>query len=332
MTCPAADAPLLRISGLKTHFFTREGIVKAVDGVDLTLRRGEILGVVGESGCGKSVTALSILGLVPSPPGRVVAGRVEFMGRNLLELAPRAMRRIRGDQIAMIFQDPLSSLNPVQTVGFQIAEVFRFHRGLRRAGRPAAVLRMLRAVEVPAPEERAGHYPHQLSGGLRQRVMIAMALACEPSLLIADEPTTALDVTVQAQVLELIRQLCRGRMTAVVLITHDMGVIAGMCRRVAVMYAGLVVEQAEVNALFAAPAHPYTHGLLGSLPVPGEKRSRLDCIPGQPPRLDRLPPGCPFAPRCRRAAEICRRELPPLNATSAERSVRCFFPMTGRTP
>ncbi len=327
MTLPAADEPLLRIHGLKTQFFTREGVVNAVDGVDLTVRRGEILGIVGESGCGKSVTALSILGLIPTPPGRITSGRIEFRGRNLLELDSRSMRRIRGDQISMIFQDPLSSLNPVRTVGFQIAEIFRFHRGVPRVGRTAAVLRMLRAVDIPAPEDRIRQYPHQLSGGLRQRVMIAMALACEPALLLADEPTTALDVTVQAQVLKLIKQLCREHMTAVILITHDMGVIANMCRRVAVMYAGHILEQSDVEALFATPAHPYTRGLLDSLPSLGRKQQRLGCIPGQPPRLSQLPPGCPFAPRCNRAADVCRREMPPLAAHAPDRTVRCFFPL-----
>jgi oligopeptide transport system ATP-binding protein len=329
MTPLAADEPVLRINGLKTHFFTREGVVKAVDGVDLAVRRGEILGIVGESGCGKSVTALSVLRLIPSPPGRIISGRIEFKGRDLLELDARSMRRIRGDQISMIFQDPLSSLNPVQTVGFQIAEILRFHRSIPRLGRTATVLQLLRAVDIPAPEDRIRQYPHQLSGGLRQRVMIAMALACEPAVLIADEPTTALDVTVQAQVLKLIKQLCREHMTAVILITHDMGVIANMCRRVAVMYAGHVLEESDVEALFAAPAHPYTRGLLDSLPSLGRKQQRLGCIPGQPPRLTTLPPGCPFAARCNRAAEVCRREMPPIAAHAPDHRVRCFFPLEG---
>jgi len=266
---------------------------------------------------------------VASPPGRIVGGRIEFMGRNLLELDARALRRVRGAQISMIFQDPLTSLNPVKTVGFQIAEVFRFHKGMNRVRRLPEVLRMLRATEIPAAAERAQQYPHELSGGLRQRVMIAMALACEPALLIADEPTTALDVTVQAQVLKLIKRLCRERQTAVILITHDMGVIANMCRRVAVMYAGRVVEQADVFTLFASPAHPYTHGLLASLPRVGLKQHRLHSIEGLPPRLDRLPPGCAFAPRCARAAERCRHELPPLAPLSPGHQARCHFPLTG---
>ena len=329
MTQFPADAEILNISGLRTHFHTREGVIKAVDGVDLNLSRGEVLGLVGESGCGKSVTALSILGLVSSPPGRIVGGRIEFMGRNLLELDARALRRVRGAQISMIFQDPLTSLNPVKTVGFQIAEVFRFHKGMNRVRRLPEVLRMLRATEIPAADERAQQYPHELSGGLRQRVMIAMALACEPALLIADEPTTALDVTVQAQVLKLIKRLCRERQTAVILITHDMGVIANMCRRVAVMYAGRVVEQADVFTLFASPAHPYTHGLLASLPRVGLKQHRLHSIEGLPPRLDRLPPGCAFAPRGARAAERCRNELPALALLSPGHQARCHFPIAG---
>jgi oligopeptide/dipeptide ABC transporter ATP-binding protein len=329
MTPLPADSEILNVSGLRTHFHTREGVIKAVDGVDLTLSRGEVLGLVGESGCGKSVTALSILRLVSSPPGRVVGGRIEFMGRNLLDLGPREMRGIRGARISMIFQDPLTSLNPVKTVGFQIAEVFRFHRGMNRARRLPEVVRMLKATEIPAAEERARQYPHELSGGLRQRVMIAMALACEPALLIADEPTTALDVTVQAQVLKLIKRLCRERQTAVILITHDMGVIANMCRRVAVMYAGRVVEHADVFTLFAAPAHPYTHGLLRSLPRVGLKQKRLHSIEGLPPRLDRLPPGCAFAPRCAHAADRCRHDLPALAPLSPGHQVRCHFPITG---
>ena len=329
MTQFPADAEILNISGLRTHFHTREGIIKAVDGVDLTLSRGEVLGLVGESGCGKSVTALSILGLVSSPPGKIAGGRIEFMGRNLLELDARALRKVRGAQISMIFQDPLTSLNPVKTVGFQIAEVFRFHKGMNRVRRLPEVLRMLRATEIPAADERAKQYPHELSGGLRQRVMIAMALACEPALLIADEPTTALDVTVQAQVLKLIKRLCRERQTAVILITHDMGVIANMCRRVAVMYAGRVVEHADVFTLFASPAHPYTHGLLASLPRVGLKQHRLYSIEGLPPRLDRLPPGCAFAPRCAHVAERCRHELPPLTSLSPGHQARCHFPITG---
>jgi oligopeptide/dipeptide ABC transporter ATP-binding protein len=329
MSAHTTDSEILHISRLQTHFHTREGIIKAVDGVDLTVSRGEVLGIVGESGCGKSVTALSVLGLIPSPPGRIVGGRIEFMGRNLLELDARALRRVRGAQISMIFQDPLTSLNPVKTVGFQIAEVFRFHKGMTRVRRIPEVLRMLKATEIPAADERAGQYPHELSGGLRQRVMIAMALACEPALLIADEPTTALDVTVQAQVLKLIKRLCRERQTAVILITHDMGVIANMCRRVAVMYAGRVVEQADVFRLFASPAHPYTHGLLASLPRVGQKQHRLHSIDGLPPRLDRLPPGCAFAPRCARAADRCRSELPALALLSTGHQARCHFPIIG---
>jgi oligopeptide/dipeptide ABC transporter ATP-binding protein len=329
MTQPAADPAILKISGLQTHFFTREGTIKAVDGVDLAVGRGEILGLVGESGCGKSVSALSILRLVPSPPGKIVGGRIEFMGQNLLELDSRQMRKVRGAQISMIFQDPLTALNPVLTVGFQIAEVFRFHRGMDRVKRFLAAIKMLRSTEIPSAEERVKHYPHEMSGGIRQRVMIAMGLACEPRLLIADEPTTALDVTVQAQVLKLIKKLCRERQTAVILITHDMGVIANMCQRVAVMYAGRVVEQADVFTLFRAPAHPYTHGLLRCLPKVDQKQERLYSIEGQPPQLNRLPAGCAFAPRCGRTAAPCRRDVPELTAVAAGHQVRCHFPIPG---
>ena len=329
MTERVAEPAILRISGLQTHFFTREGIIKAVDGVDLAVGRGEVLGLVGESGCGKSVTALSILRLVPSPPGKIVGGRIEFMGQNLLELGSKEMRKVRGAQISMIFQDPLTALNPVLTVGFQIAEVFRFHRGMDRVKRLLAAVKMLRSTEIPSSEERVKQYPHEMSGGLRQRVMIAMGLACEPRLLIADEPTTALDVTVQAQVLKLIKKLCRERQTAVILITHDMGVIANMCQKVAVMYAGRVVEHADVFTVFRTPAHPYTHGLLRCLPKVDQKQKRLYSIEGQPPRLTHLPEGCAFAPRCSRTAERCRREAPPLTAVAASHQVRCHFPILG---
>jgi oligopeptide/dipeptide ABC transporter ATP-binding protein len=329
MTQPVADSAILKISGLQTHFFTREGIIKAVDGVDLAVGRGEVLGLVGESGCGKSVTALSILRLVPSPPGKIVGGRIEFMGNDLLELRPKEMRKVRGAQISMIFQDPLTALNPVLTIGFQIAEVFRFHRGMGRVKRVLAAIKMLRSTEIPSSEERAKQYSYEMSGGIRQRVMIAMGLACEPTLLIADEPTTALDVTVQAQVLKLIKKLCLERQTAVILITHDMGVIANMCQRVAVMYAGRVVEHADVFTLFRTPAHPYTHGLLRSLPKVDQKQKRLYSIEGQPPQLNHLPAGCAFAPRCGRMAERCCRDGPPLTAVAASHQVRCHFPILG---
>jgi len=320
-------AGILDVEGLKTHFTTPEGIVRAVDGVDLSVARGETLGLVGESGCGKSMTALSIIRLIPSPPGRIVAGRIEFMGKDLLSLGEKEMRKIRGNRISMIFQDPLSSLNPVLTVGYQLSELFRFHKGMGRAKRLLESIRMLRATEVPSPDERAGQYPHEMSGGIRQRVMIGMGLSCEPDLLIADEPTTALDVTVQAQVLKLIKTLCRERRTAVILITHDMGVIAKMCRRVAVMYAGRVVEETDVFSLFERPAHPYTRGLLRSLPKVDRKMKRLFSIEGQPPELNRLPEGCAFRPRCGYASGLCRSEEPELKSISDGHRVRCHFPV-----
>ena len=250
------DKSILKVSGLKTYFFTSEGIIKAVDGVDFEVKRGEVLGLVGESGCGKSVTALSILRLVASPPGRILEGQIEFVGNDLRALSDEEIREIRGMRISMIFQDPMTSLNPVLRVGYQIAEVFRFHRGLDRINSLQGSIRMLKSTEIPSPEERVKNYPHEMSGGMRQRAMIAMALACEPALLIADEPTTALDVTVQAQVLKLMKELCRERETAVLLITHDMGVVANMCQRVAVMYAGRVVEYTVIFTLFNEPAHP----------------------------------------------------------------------------
>lgn len=320
---------VLKVSGLKTHFFTSEGIVKAVDGVDFEVIQGEVLGLVGESGCGKSVSALSILRLVPSPPGRIVAGKLEFMGKNLLKLNDRQMRKIRGKKISMIFQDPLTSLNPVLTIGYQLAEVFRFHKNLDRIKSLKESIDMLKATEIPSSEERVKQYPHEMSGGMRQRVMIAMSLACEPALLIADEPTTALDVTVQAQVLKLIKRLCSDRQTAVILITHDMGVVANMCQRVAVMYAGRVVEYADVLALFNSPAHPYTEGLLRSLPRVGAKQKKLDTIEGQPPILNRLPPGCAFTPRCKYAKAKCKEAVPELVSIGKGHEVRCYFPISG---
>jgi len=322
-----AQKTVLKVSGLKTHFFTSEGVMKAVDGVDLDVKSGEILGIVGESGCGKSVTALSILRLIQSPPGRIVDGAIEFQGRDIRMLSDREIRKIRGEKISMIFQDPLTSLNPVLKIGYQIAEVFRFHRGLDRAKALAASINMLKTTEIRSPEEVVFRYPHELSGGMRQRVMIAMALACKPALLIADEPTTALDVTVQAQVLKLIKQLCREHDTAVMLITHDMGVVAYMCQQVAVMYAGRVVEHTDVFSLFNTPAHPYTEGLLFSLPRLGGTQRRLASISGQPPHLHRLPPGCSFSPRCRYVQDKCRNEAPELISVHEGHRVRCHYPI-----
>ncbi len=324
------DRLILRVSGLKTYFFTTEGVTKAVDGLDFEVRKGEVLGLVGESGCGKSVTALSILRLVASPPGRILEGRIEFMGKDLLRLSDREIRKIRGSKISMIFQDPLTSLNPVLRIGYQLSEVFRYHKGMDRMKSLRESIRMLKTTEIPSPEERVKNYPHEMSGGMRQRAMIAMAFACEPSLLIADEPTTALDVTVQAQVLKLMKEICREQETAILLITHDMGVIANMCQRVAVMYAGRVVEYTNVFTLFSEPAHPYTEALLKSLPRLGAKRTRLDSIEGQPPQLHRLPPACPFEPRCEYSAARCKEEAPGVTCLREGHEVRCHYPINGK--
>jgi oligopeptide/dipeptide ABC transporter ATP-binding protein len=291
------ERPLLEVKGLKTSFYTRDGVVRAVDGIDFHVDRGEIMGLVGESGCGKSVTSLSILRLV-AKPGRVEAGEILFDGQDLLKLSDDDMRKIRGDRISMIFQQPTSSLNPVWDVGRQIEEVLRIHRGMKGKAASGRALELLRMVGIPDPQRRLKAFPHELSGGMAQRVMIAMALACEPELLIADEPTTALDVTIQAQILDLMRNLRDETGTAIVLITHDLGVVAEMCDRVAVMYAGEIVEHADVTTLFRQPLHPYTKGLIGSIPVVGAVRDELAVIPGNVPNLVDLPKGCRFAPRC----------------------------------
>jgi oligopeptide/dipeptide ABC transporter ATP-binding protein len=288
---------LLDVRGLRTTFYTRDGAVRAVDGIDFHVDRGEILGLVGESGCGKSVTSLSIMRLV-APPGKVDSGEVVFDGKDLLKASADEMRAIRGDRISMIFQQPQSSLNPVRDVGWQISEVLEIHRNMRRRAARDRSLELLRMVGIPDPKRRLDSYPHELSGGMAQRVMIAMALACEPDLLIADEPTTALDVTIQAQILDLIRELREQTGTAVILITHDLGVVAEMCDRVAVMYAGEIVEQTDAVTLFREPLHPYTRGLIDSIPVVGEVRDRLKVIPGNVPNLVDLPRACRFAPRC----------------------------------
>ncbi len=316
---------LLRVAELKTYFFTREGVVRAVDGVSFTVRRGEILGLVGESGCGKSVTVRSILRLIPEPPGKIVAGRVEFTGVNLLELSLKELRHIRGNRIAMIFQDPMVSLNPTMRVGEQIIEALQLHLGMTREQALKRALALFHAVNIPAPEMRIHDYPHQFSGGMRQRVMIAMALACEPDLLIADEPTTALDVTVQAQILDLLRRIRQERHTAVILITHDLGVVAELCDRVAVMYAGKIVEEAPVLELFDMPRHPYTLGLLRSIPTPDRRVEELTPIQGQPPDLARLPPGCRFAPRCDFCIEQCLKEEPPLRPVGPDHWACCWW-------
>jgi oligopeptide/dipeptide ABC transporter ATP-binding protein len=322
----AAD-PLLEVRDLTTVFRTEEGAFNAVDGVSFAIGRGRTLGVVGESGCGKSVTALSVMGLVPNPPGRVASGEIRFDGRDLVRLPAAEMRRLRGDRLAMIFQEPMTSLNPVYTVGDQIVEAIQAHRGLDRAGARKLAIEMLDRVRIPSPDKRVDDFPHKLSGGMRQRVMIAMALACSPDLLIADEPTTALDVTIQAQILDLMRTLRAETGAAIMLITHDLGVVAELVDHVIVMYAGKIVESAPVADLFADPQHPYTVGLLGSIPRLDENRERLAAIPGRVPSPHRLPDGCRFAPRCPFAIERCRREAPPLAAVTPGHFSACW-----RTP
>ena len=323
------SAPLLAIDDLKTHFFTRDGVVRAVDGVSYDVGAGETLAVVGESGCGKSVTALSILRLVPSPPGRIVGGAIRFDGTDLLSLSEAEMRRIRGNAVSMIFQEPMTSLNPVLSVARQIGETLRLHQGLDARAAEQRAVEMLRLVRIAEPERRARQYPHELSGGMRQRVMIAMALACHPKLLIADEPTTALDVTIQAQILDLMRELKTRIGAAIILITHDLGVVAEMAQRVIVMYAGRKVEEAPVRDLFRRPRHPYTLGLLASVPRLGATLGladppRLAEIPGTVPSLREPIAGCAFAPRCAWAVARCRVEAPPLEAKAPEHVAACF--------
>jgi len=320
-------ARLLEIRGLKTHFATDEGWVHAVDGVDLAIERGETLGVVGESGCGKSVTALSVMKLLAMPPARIVAGEIRWLGRDLVPLPQAAMRAIRAKEIAMVFQEPMTSLNPVYSVGEQIAEVLRLHEGLGRRAALDRAIEMLQQVHIPHAERRAHDYPHQFSGGMRQRVMIAMALSCNPQLLIADEPTTALDVTIQAQILDLLGELKAKMGMAVMLITHAMGVIAETAQRVAVMYAGKVVEEAPVRELFSAPRHPYTQGLIRSIPridLAAVHKQRLETIRGVVPSLLEPAPGCRFAPRCPYAREACR-ETPPLREVRPGHKVACVL-------
>jgi len=329
MDASTPAAPLLEVDELKTYFFTRDGIVRAVDGLSFSVARGEALAIVGESGCGKSVTSLSILRLIASPPGRTVAGRVVFEGRDLLQLSEPEMRRIRGDAISMIFQEPMTSLNPVLTIGHQIAEVLVLHRGASREGAMQRAVEMLRMVRIPEPERRVAQYPHELSGGMRQRVMIAMALACEPKLLIADEPTTALDVTIQAQILDLMRELKERTGAAIVLITHDLGVVAEMAQRVVVMYAGRKVEEAPVAELFERPRHPYTRGLLDSIPKLGAASggggaTRLSEILGTVPSLAEPIVGCAFAPRCAYATPRCRTDYPPLEEKVPGHHAACW--------
>ncbi|MBM3648255.1 MAG: ABC transporter ATP-binding protein [Alphaproteobacteria bacterium] len=322
---------LLEVEDLGTWFYTRQGIVKAVDGVDFQVAAGETLAIVGESGCGKSMTALSLMRLIPEPPGRIVSGSVRLAGRDLLQISEEEMRDVRGNEISMIFQEPMTSLNPVMTIGKQIAEALILHRDMDKKAAHQRAIEMLGLVRIPEPAQRAREYPHQLSGGMRQRAMIAMALACNPKVLIADEPTTALDVTIQAQILELIVELQREFSAAVILITHDLGVVAETARRVIVMYAGRKVEEAEVGELFARPMHPYTVGLLASIPrldlMRGKDQSidsRLQEIPGIVPPLFDLPEGCAFAPRCSRADDRCRKERPAYEQKSTGHWAACW--------
>jgi oligopeptide/dipeptide ABC transporter ATP-binding protein len=340
VTVAAPAHSLLEIENLQTHFFTPVGVVRAVDGVSYSVRSGETLGVVGESGCGKSVTALSILRLVSSPPGRIVGGAIRLEGRNLLDLSESAMEAIRGNDISMIFQEPMTSLNPLLTVGRQISEAIVLHQGLSQRDAMSLATEMLRRVHIPEAETRVHAYPHQLSGGMRQRVMIAMALSCNPKVLIADEPTTALDVTIQAQILDLMRELQDTLDTAIILITHDMGVVAETADRVVVMYAGRKVEEASVDELFEQPGHPYTLGLLGSIPHidaaarSGARRARLTEIRGMVPSLFNLPLGCSFAPRCRFATDECHAAYPPLLQHRPDHWIACWHAdrLLGATP
>ena len=318
------DTNLLTVSGLRTEFRMREGTVHAVNGIDYALRPGEAFGIVGESGCGKSVSVLSLMRLIDQPPGHI-SGSAVFAGRDLLSLSNEEMRRVRGRQLAMIFQDPMTSLNPVLTVGLQLAEAMQEHLGIDEPTARQRAIGLLELVGIPSARERVNAYPHQFSGGMRQRVMIAMAVSCEPKLLIADEPTTALDVTIQAQILDLMRRLRSELGTAVILITHDLGVVAGLCDRVAVMYAGHFVEQGPVTSIFDDPRHPYTLGLLRSIPrIDRERTASLTPIDGSPPDLVHPAPGCPFAPRCRFVAERCWAELPTLVEHAPGRRVRCW--------
>jgi oligopeptide/dipeptide ABC transporter ATP-binding protein len=319
--------PLLRIDDLQTHFISAGKVVKALDGISFEIKAGEVFGLVGETGCGKSVTALSVLRLIPFPPGKIVAGSIRFKGTDLLALSPEEMRRCRGREISMIFQEPMTSLNPVFRVGDQMSEVIRMHQSLNRSAALEAAIGMLERVRIPDARKVAGQYPHQLSGGMRQRVMIAMELSCRPALLIADEPTTALDVTIQAQILRLLKEMRREMGTSILLITHDLGVVAQMCDRVAVMYAGSIVEQAGVADIFQTPRHPYTQGLWGAIPLIDDEKSSLAVIPGTVPDLSRPPEGCKFHPRCERRFEPCDRVRPKMVQVAPGHFAAChLFP------
>ncbi len=316
---------LLQVKDLKTYFYTDAGVVRAVDGVSYDLKEGETLGLVGESGCGKSVSALSILRLIANPPGKIVGGEIFFEGKDLLKISEEEIRNIRGNQIAMVFQEPMTSLNPVLTIGLQIGEALELHRNMNKKQATEEILRLLRMVGIPDPERRIDDYPHQFSGGMRQRVMIAMALSCNPKLLIADEPTTAVDVTIQAQLLEVVKELTSRLGTAVILITHNLGVVARHVNRMAVMYAGRIVEQGPAAEVYAHPRHPYTIGLLASVPrLDKPRKERLVPIDGQPPNLIHLPPGCSFVPRCSYRMEICSKERPELRPVGDSHFAACW--------
>jgi oligopeptide/dipeptide ABC transporter ATP-binding protein len=317
--------PLLSVRNLKTYFYTDEGVVKAVDGLSYDLHRGETLGIVGESGCGKSVHALSVMRLIPTPPGKIVDGQILFEGRDLLKLSDENMRKIRGNRIAMVFQEPMTSLNPVLTIGEQIAEAVMLHQKLDRKAAWNRAAEMLERVKIPLARDRVKEYPHQFSGGMRQRVMIAMALSCNPSVLMADEPTTALDVTIQAQIIELMRELQREFGTSIIMITHNLGVVAEMCDNVVVMYAGRPIEHTNIKRIFQEPKHPYTWGLLHSVPKLYERRERLIPIEGQPPSLIDLPPGCSFAPRCPFVMEVCVQTDPPDFTVGQGHTAKCYL-------
>ncbi|MER5870388.1 ABC transporter ATP-binding protein [Streptomyces sp. NPDC002044] len=316
---------LLEVRDLHVEFTTRDGVAKAVNGVDYSVDEGETLAVLGESGSGKSVTAQAVMGILDSPPGRIAGGEILFKGEDLLKMKEERRRKIRGAEMAMIFQDALSSLNPVLSVGAQLGEMYEVHRGMSRKDSRAKAVELMDRVKIPAAKERVGDYPHQFSGGMRQRIMIAMALALEPSLIIADEPTTALDVTVQAQVMDLLAELQRELNMGLILITHDLGVVADVADKIAVMYAGRIVEAAPVHAIYRAPAHPYTRGLLDSIPRLDQKGQELYAIKGLPPNLLAIPPGCAFNPRCPMARDACRAEVPPLARVAEERTSACFF-------
>jgi oligopeptide transport system ATP-binding protein len=325
MMSESTNGNLLSVKDLRVYFHSEEGVVKAVDGISFELKQGETLGIVGESGSGKTVANLSLMRLIPEPPGEIVSGSISLHGRDVLKLSKSELRDLRGKQMAMIFQDPMTALNPFMRVSKQLMEVTQLHLGHTKAEARAHAVRMLEHVGIPDATDRVDSYPHEFSGGMRQRVMIAMALSCQPELLIADEPTTALDVTIQAQILELIKRLKAETGASVILITHDLGVVAGMTDHVIVMYAGRIFESAPTAELFQQPGNPYTRGLLRSVPDPTDEQGQLYQIPGQPPDLARLPAGCPFAPRCERAQEICSREFPPFVQLTSEHASLCHF-------